>query len=142
MAKIQFSLEAFQEPKGFIKVLILCTSLVSFALLASCSEYPFSSVLFGSSVQTSAEFYVAMGVITFVFCLVDIALYATILHLFNNLYWKIEFFYNILWSFLWLIAASVWAAKRLDTGSISRSCSQKSDASLVRNIFSGSLFKL
>eukprot|EP00126_Sphaerothecum_destruens_P007106 Sdes_comp19689_c0_seq1m11582 len=108
MAKIQFSLEAFQEPKGFIKVLILCTSLVSFALLASCSEYPFSSVLFGSSVQTSAEFYVAMGVITFVFCLVDIALYATILHLFNNLYWKIvSFFLSLFFSLPSILSSKI-----------------------------------
>eukprot|EP01135_Chromosphaera_perkinsii_P000727 Nk52_evm15s151 gene=Nk52_evmTU15s151 len=112
-------------------------SIISFALLVDCRLYPFSSSdLFpadvGSEYETSAQFYVFVGVITFIVSFCTLVVYLLLVDSLNNIYWLCEFGYQCLWCFFWLVAASNWAARANDSVlETVKFCPTESTASVV-----------
>eukprot|EP01137_Pigoraptor_chileana_P000216 Opistho-2@36014 len=107
-------------PRGIVKIVEVLFTIITFGTVADSSclsyDFPFSSA-FASSFIDRSNFIVAAGVIGFIFALITLVIYVFALDRMPAIFNKIEMVFSILWAFILLLAAALWAAKLSDVSS-------------------------
>eukprot|EP00128_Syssomonas_multiformis_P009227 Colp12_sorted_trinity150504_noHs@33448 len=98
-----------KEPRGLIKILEIIFSIFAFATTAGEDYYPFFTE------ADNARFFVAVGVISFIYCLLILVAWVFTSAGENDLVKKGDFAFTIIWSIMWLIASAIWASKVKDS---------------------------